>query len=548
MKPYEYTKVPRSIHSNNEKTYAAIRNLLTHEGEPAVVGVALMIIDRIASFKQSCYLSAAQMIQECGLGVGEKTFRRIERYLEEEGLDVVGVDLKYCEKGTIKYRYLKMPKNRVVISQKEFNRKLREPKTSPVSSEGGSKCDFRGVQVAPTGGSKIAPQVVDSSLLRESMNNHLKSSFVTSGALGRSPTASAIEVGQTAGRPVCEAPPRDRVMESYGEKIIVSKDQVEVDELGLPKSEPMKTQRKFKKTPKNTTERRIESLAKIAQGHCANPTGTPDNSGHLIRRNKILTPLPSSGSVSRNLLYNHLLDRAEDSLGEPSSCTESRDKNSVVYQTIPCDRSGFDSWMAELRQVFIDVGQVDPSGRELADYISWFFSPENLQHRMKDWKKSGSMVTSAIYALRGKAIVLMYCDKVLRSKKKTVESEDNKLSTARQMSDFVAKAFDGFRRHKDDDYATISDLVQYGMVLYAQYLADETGRTESECKQRIIQVLVRYLRHPEAVNPEARLQKIMTATEVQSPMYDEDVTMFKEWRELCPSIIALAKEQAGEKL
>lgn len=81
------------------------------------------------------------------------------------------------------------------------------------------------------------------------------------------------------------------------------------------------------------------------------------------------------------------------------------------------------------------------------------------------------------------------------------------------------------------------------MVLYAIFLHDDFDKNESECKQRIIDVLVRFLR---ADGDREVLQNAMEATERNKALYDEDMSVFSEWATLCPLIIKTALEISGD--
>jgi hypothetical protein len=134
----------------------------------------------------------------------------------------------------------------------------------------------------------------------------------------------------------------------------------------------------------------------------------------------------------------------------------------------------------------------------------------------------------------------MFYDKVLKTR-----LAPQSRGPSRVASEFVMTAFADFKRCAEDDFLTLFEMAKYGFVLYAQFLRDASGLSESQCKQRIISLMERHLRDPKARSQAETLGKILEATASHAPLYD-DIDVFREWEQAGPQMVEVATAQSRE--
>jgi hypothetical protein len=526
-------EVPYGVHVRNAAWLKACTSIRDTRGKPAVKPFLRLYLEKIGTYSpdNGCYLTDANLLKELGQ-VNKKTCRTHEKYAVEV-LKAVEIQHYRDENGMLRKRRIPvMPIAEAVEPQAEFNKRHRNSEDEMSENDEKNLVPDQG-EIHPHSVPNLSEGVVKE-VIQEVHNNHLKSSFDTP---VERPTPSACEVAQTAGRPGREAAPR-----AGGENFIVFNDSKKASDVsgddwlnGTGSSEPLETKRKYRgKQPKTQFQRRAANEEKIRNGHCANPIGGPSNKLRQMRRER--NALPPSGNVTRSKLWNHLCD-----------CYEAAYGPGVVEELVPCDPSGFDAWIGEIKQTFIDRKQYDPSMRDLASYFTWVFNPENAAQRLQMHKKAQDPAFVRLHACKSGAYVIAFYDRFLRKKKDVADTRETPaMERAQHISDFVSKAYDAFTKSREDDRQAVYAMVNFGYVLYAQYLHDTLEMSESECKKRIIELLARYLRgHSDPKRGKEVLEKALRTTQKNEPLYDEDFTVFKEWATLCPSIITTAIEQSG---
>lgn len=525
--------LPYGIHAQNAAWLKACTSIRDTRGRPAVKPFLRLYLEKVGSYspKNGCYLTDANFVKELG-HVNKKTCRAHEKYAVEV-LKAVKIEHYRDENGMQRKRRIPvMPCTEPVEPQAEFNKRHRSDEEDMTENDEKNLVQTPG-EISPDSVPNLSEGVVKE-VSQEVHNNHLKSSFEPV----ERPTLSACEVAQTAGRPGREAPPRAGVGNFIALNAAKKSSDVSDGEEwlnGSGSAEPLETKRKFRRgQPKTQFQRRAANEDKIRKGHCANPIGGPANNLRQMRRKK--NALPPSGTVTRSNLWNHFCD-----------CYEAAYGPGVVEQLVPSDPAGFDAWIGEIKQVFIDRKQYDPSMRDLADYFAWVFSPENAAQRLQVHKKAQDPAFVSVYSCKSSAYVILFYDRFLRKKKEVADTRETPaMERAQHISDFVGKAYDAFTKAREDDLQAVYAVVNFGFVLYAQYLHDTMEMSESECKKRIIELLARYLRgHSDPKRAKEVLEKALRTTQRNEPLYDEDFTVFKEWAALCPSIIATAIEQSG---
>jgi hypothetical protein len=288
--------------------------------------------------------------------------------------------------------------------------------------------------------------------------------------------------------------------------------------------------RKRKKEPKNQAERRVEALKNIGQGHIANPLGGSDNRRKKMdpKRARAITP---DRPVTVPQLYKKLKELYDNGIGP-----------GILENMLPQDPNAMGSMFNDLREKFItNCDGYDPDLRELAEYFEWYFEPARLADVLTAIKYTGKPLQFG--QITGGAFVRRFYDKVLRIRKSTgVRPTSSEITEAK---DFVNDAFNTFRVSKKDDRQFVKAIVKYGFALAAQYLHDEHGFEDSDCRKCMVAAMAAFIRLVTPTNNAIEYLKLAMETTKENAWCVDKDCIWHDWESRIGDLIPMAIKQAG---
>lgn len=288
-----------------------------------------------------------------------------------------------------------------------------------------------------------------------------------------------------------------------------------------------------KTDPKNQSERRAEAARLHNAGHITNPLGKTDNRGRRLKPSRA-NPIGGTGGITDAQLYRFL--------------TEKYDENGwhgVLENELAPFREHVSAQFDALRQKFIDTCGHKPDNRELHEYFGWFLEPERLRKFMSSARRAGRDYPSWPQVL-GTVYVRDFYDSVLkRRKSQGARRADADMDRAKDVVEYVRRAFDDMRRVEDDDSETVFCIGRYGMVLYAQFLGDERGKDGSQAKERIISLMARFLQG--AADKKLAMDFLQSTEKVTNSNHklNDDCSIWPQWRETTSDVVRTAIQSSG---
>lgn len=273
-------------------------------------------------------------------------------------------------------------------------------------------------------------------------------------------------------------------------------------------------------------ERRAEAAKLRNAGHVVSPLGRVENRGRRLKPD-LAGEIGEIGEPTEAQLYKFLTRKFEENGWSDVLATE-----------LPAFRESFSKNLDELRQKFIDGCSYRPTNRELYEYFSWYMEPKRLAKML-----SGKLSHASWYQIKGQAYVRQFYDHVLFKRHKS-HAPQGEVSAGQAMQDYVREAYDCIRRAEENDDEKVMAMGQYGFVVYAQFLLDTHGLTGSECKDRIIGLLVKFSRKiPNKAFAREFLDKMHKAT-AENHEVNGLCEVWGDWTETIKDFAATAMEQA----
>lgn len=303
-------------------------------------------------------------------------------------------------------------------------------------------------------------------------------------------------------------------------------------------SEPLYEKKRVKR-PKTEAERRLEATKQAAKGHIVNPNGTPDNRKKEVNW-KLARDIGDTGAVTIPQLWRHLVKLWDKSFGP-----------GIIENMLSKDKSALTRTFGELRQTFITLFDFEPSNRDLAEYFDWFLEPKRLDSILNSGKYAdpGKPKIEMHFRQLGGSVFLtrFYQEVILKRKQAEVKPTHGvEMSKADAAVLILDQRFSRLRATYDDNWKFLFAMVQTGYALTAQFLYDEKGMTDSECRQRIIQCMAEFIREssdkPGAVE---HLKSGIENTKNNAHLLRKDVCVWFEWQEKTKDLIEVAVQQSG---
>lgn len=297
---------------------------------------------------------------------------------------------------------------------------------------------------------------------------------------------------------------------------------------GLP-GEPLVKKRKKGKV-KSRREKIAEANQARAKGHLVPPLGKKDTRGRTLRPAQA-RDIGESGSVTIPQLWKAYCRIFEDAFGIedllPSIVADSRENVTRHFD--------------EMKQRMLDVSGYEPTYRDLYEYLKWFHDPKRLKSLLAAGSKTGHRGYVHPKQLSGKVHLRRFYDQVLIKKAKGDEASE-RVASQRERTHFVQDAYDHIRRAQGNDLEMAYCIVNYGYVIFAEWLRDYNGFDGSACKKRIVEVFRSYIEGSD--DPEAALDFLSDAwknTAANAPLFASDV--WDDWEGTCSDIMAVIRDE-----
>lgn len=291
---------------------------------------------------------------------------------------------------------------------------------------------------------------------------------------------------------------------------------------------------KVKRT-KTQDERAAEAASLIAAGHIVNPLGKPNMSGRKLKPSLATAIDPNSqAAVTIPQLYRAYVEIYDAAYGMPG----------LLEEIMPATREFMENFVGRLKQVFYDVCGYTPTTREVWEYIKWFHDPEMLtQIRRHSNRIPDHPGVAHPNQLLGKIYVKTFYDRFLANKNpRPMDLMSKGEIEARKAHRLVEEAYDALRNAGDSDFDLALCLVNYGFVIFGEYLRDVRDLGPSEAKKYIISLMARYLRKAGDKQSAARYLEQAYPTTEKQPI--QDSTLWKDWKVEMQGAIDVASEMA----
>ncbi len=327
-----------------------------------------------------------------------------------------------------------------------------------------------------------------------------------------------VSSGQTAGRTNSE----ENFMNSKNNKS-------EDDEL----SEPLVNKPKNKK-PKTQQELRGEAIRLSNAGHIVRPLGKIDNRKKELNW-KLARDFGPEGKVTVPQLWRHLVRLWDDRFGA-----------GILENMLSHDKSAMASKFGDLKQQFLNTCSHDASNRDLAEYFDWFLEPKRLNGILLNAKYQGPKGSVHFNQLNGSVFIKRFYDEVIGRRKLKNPMLESVESKADEVAGIVEQMFTEFKDTYDDPYKFTLKMVSNGYAMAAQYLHDEKEFSESECRQRIIQLMVDFIKKvPEPIKAVIYLKKGFITTKEHAPLLRKETCIWFDWEEKTKDLVDVAIQQSG---
>ena len=246
-------------------------------------------------------------------------------------------------------------------------------------------------------------------------------------------------------------------------------------------SEPLLPSEKKRKKRQTKSQRMMEAINKIGQGHIANPLGVADNRPRRLCP-KLARDVPVEQVSSVPQLYKFLVKAYSEVFGEAS-----------IEDMMPQDKGAVASQFSMLAQKFVDHCNYEPRKRDLAEYFKWFLDPQRAQAIIraadkfkgkKEDRITWNQMTGALYVKR-------FYDEVLSKRLDASPTESQPV--AESASSKVRKMYDRLSMSESSPSSFMISMVPVGYVVSAQYLHDERGMSKEEIRKALLGLMRRFV-------------------------------------------------------
>ena len=280
------------------------------------------------------------------------------------------------------------------------------------------------------------------------------------------------------------------------------------------------------KSPKTQKERRSEALVLSIKGHLVSPLGRPKKKGNKLVPSRA-RPVQGDGNVTIPQLWAAYIDLFGKSFGLPD-----------LLQTIMADtKENVSRFFDDIRQRMLECTGYLPENRDLYEYLIWFHKPERLKGLLSVNQKSGNIEYVHPNQLKGIVHIKRFYDDVMKSRNKNSEFVSERVADQHKMTTFVMEVYSKIRVASSEEL--VYCLVNYGYVLFAEFLHDYNDCDDSACRKRIIEVMVGLLRaSTDKQKAISFLNYAWKATEVNEKCFVSAV--WPDWREACKDMLDVA--------
>jgi len=289
-------------------------------------------------------------------------------------------------------------------------------------------------------------------------------------------------------------------------------------------AQPLLGPKKRKKAHKTGQERLKEAVQDYGQGHITNPIGKPNTKGRMLCPTRA-RPIGESGAVTIAQLWKAYLEIFEHAFGN-------RD---LLEKQMSGTRESLSSFFDMMRQKFLEYSGKSVDNRILYEYLVWFHDPKRVASMMAPNKGYVHPLQ-----LMGAVSIKKFADQYVGVKKNELISEG--VNKARVLTKFLTEAFDMIRDKHKDDFGMIQCLVSYGLVVVGEYLNDFHGMTDSQCKEKMISVMARFIQNSKnKEKAKEYIAKIWDSTKINRAI---ESTIWPQWEESCKNFVNLAIEKS----
>lgn len=286
-----------------------------------------------------------------------------------------------------------------------------------------------------------------------------------------------------------------------------------------------------RKKAKSQKERTAEALILASKGHLVSPLGRPKKKGSKLTPSRA-KPISDVGNITIPQLWAAYLEIFSKSFG----------LTDLLPQIMADTRENVSRFFDDIRQRFLECTGALPENRDLYEYLVWFHRPEHLKRIMS--RQTGHPGYIHPNQLKGVVHIKIFHDEVMKKKGQRSEFVSERVMDQRKMTSFVMGAYQSIREARPEDM--VYRLVNYGYVMFAEFLHDYHGCDASACRKRIIECMVGLLM---AASDKAKAREFLSyawkATENNEKCFTSAV--WPDWREACKDMLDAAVTLSEEK-
>jgi hypothetical protein len=521
---------PFFLHPSNQEIMGKILELVDTNGKPALSPTQKDILLMIGRFDKDTgnFMSMSNLLKDIGRMTGKTLTRHLE-YLHFIGVIDIRNEVTESANGRprlTKIRRLRDPEPGPVMSYTEYNARVKkEPSYKYAAKKFPIEDDifFEALTNLSSDEGQFIPKPGDNLSTSIGKREDMKKKKRKKDAPPKFPpqndqtSAARTTMDGLDGRPLSEDEPRARQSKNSSE-----------EKGGLP-GEPLVRKKRGKKK-KTQRERVAEANAARAKGHLVPPLGKKENRGRKLKPS-LARDIGESGSVTISQLWKAYCQIFSEAFG----------LENLLPSLISEYQENITRHFDEMRQRMLDVSGYEPSYRDIYEYLKWFHDAKRLKSLLQAGTKTGDRGYVHPNQLLGKVHLRKFYDQVLSRGKKTNDTSE-RVSSQREMTQFVQDAYDHIRRAQGNNLEVAYCIVNYGYVIFAEWLKDYSGCNGSACKKRIIEVFRLYVESSD--DADAALDFLSDAwanTEENSSLFTSDV--WEDWKGTCTDIMSLIKDE-----
>jgi DNA-binding transcriptional ArsR family regulator len=512
------------VHKSNREIANKIASLLDEKGRAALDEKQCKLLEIIGRFdrEEGNFMSPKSIL---GLFSGRRmslrTLRRHLRYLSEQGI----VSATYRDDGRMVWR-LEEPPTTVIESLASYRSRLgmseyayRDRRTTMNNPKSSSFLPLENDKFCLSGPTNFAFPYKDDVRINDSKRLHHP-------PLSPLAPLQSQPVGPSAPDAGANRRPHERGSRRDPRGGIHLPDAGEITEpINRGKGRKSMTQ----------VERAEEAARLIAKGHIVNPLGKPNMSGRKLKPGLAAEIDPdSNAAVTIPQLYRSYVATYDAAYGMPG----------LLEEIMPATREFMENFVGRLKQAFYEVSGYTPTTREIWEYIKWFHEPEMLSQIRKHSNRIPNHPGVAHpNQLLGKIYVKTFYDRNLANRNpRSLDSMSKGEIDARMAHKVVEEAYDALRNAGDSDFDLVLCLVNYGFVIFGEYLRDVRDLGPSESKKYIISLMARYLHKASDKSSASRYLEQSYPTTEKHPI--QDSTLWKDWKVEMNNAINVALEMS----